>query len=385
MEKTAQTRYLVRVEFVSKLLNSTTALGLIFILGLTNSVTTRAAQFGIVYPSHRFPTDLSFHASYQLGLGSSSSNYLTDGTSSLLDSEQSISWQKNSVQLEYQPSNHFSFGGHFTFQRTSKQSGIGSSVSKWTLGDQSVFAEYRFIDGPGYSLGLSGVIKFPGYSNDTLSEAQAQNYTLLPGDAQTDMGGMLSGEFWPAKVIRLQGDFGYLFRTQSFSDELIYQGSVGFVIPRVDLSLKIIGFHSIESGPTPGSAFDVEINTLKGLFAGSNYAYSATPSLMALVPKAEFWIGPEYAFSASLTKPLRGTDSAGGHYYEFGFIYRFSERRTKSRRSFTEVDIKTDQNAGVFEGELQEKNQRKSQNTDETDSDSEQNLEFDPLFYESAE
>lgn len=348
---------------------------------LLASASIQASQFGILMPSHRFPTDISFHASYNLGLGSTNANYSALGTKTALTNAQSVNWNKSSVQIEYQPSTHFAFGGNFVFQRTSLNSSAASSLSKWTLGDQNVFAEYRFIDAPGYSLGVASVVKFPGYLNDTVADAQTQSYTLLPGDAQTDFSAMITGEFWPAKVIRLQSDFGYLFRSQSFANELIYQASVGFVIPRVDISVRFLGYSSIGKGPTPGSTFESEISTLHGLFGSSNFAYSTMPSLFMISPKAEFWVGPEYALTASFTKTMRGTNAPVGNYFEFGFVYRFSERRQNTRRNFTEVDIHNDQSSGVFEGELQEKNSgdTSSKQKPSQDEDSDQ-----PLYYEPA-
>ncbi len=348
------------------------------------ATSANATQFGLPFPSHRFPTDTSFHASFALGLGSTSENYSTTGTATPLTGSQSVGWIKNSIQLEYQPSNHFSFGGNFTFLRTTLDAGATSlSNSRWSLGDQTIFAEYRFIDGPGYSLGMSGLIKFPGYLNESITEAQEKGFALLPGDAQTDFGGMLSAEVWPTTTFRVQGDFGYLFRTQGFADHLIYQGSVAFVIPRVDLSFRLMGFHSIGNGPTPGTTFENEITTVqRDYFAGSAYAYASTPSLLMMSPKVEFWIGPEYAATATYTRTIMGTDAAKGSFLEFGFTYRFSERKQNARRSFTEVGIETDQSSGVFEGELQEKS-----GTAPTPPKAKprQDFDFEPLYYESAE
>lgn len=354
------------------------ALRTVCLLAALTAPAAWAGQLGLPFPTHRFPTDISFHAAYTFGLGSTSANYLNTGKFAPLANSQKVSWQKNSILLEYQPSNHFSVGGIFSFQRTSLSSPSTTSFSQWTLGDQVVFGEYRFLDGSGYSLGVAGLLKFPGYKNDTPQEAAAKDFTLLTGDAQTDFGGMVTAEFWPAQVVRLQGDFGYLVRSQGFADQLIYQGTIGFVIPRVDLTFRMIGFTSIGSGPTPGSNFDFETKTLReDFFGGSNFAYSSKPNLLMMSPKVEFWIGPEYAVSASLTKTLRGKDAAKGNYFELGFVYRFAERRQKTRRNFTEVDIKTDQNSGVFEGELQEKNQAPTK--------PEQDYDFEPLYYESAE
>jgi hypothetical protein len=366
------------------LLNSTTKItALLFTLLIVAASEAKASQYGVPFPSHRFPTDTSFHATYSFGLGSTSSNYSNAGTEIALAGEQKVSWIKNTVQLEYQPSNHFSFGGNFTFQRTAIDAGnLATFPASWSLGDQTIFAEYRFIDGSGYSLGLSGIIKFPGYQNDGIEEAQAKGYSLLPGDAQTDFGGLLSAELWPTRTIRVQGDFGYLVRTQDFANQLLYQGSVGFVIPRVDASFRMIGYHSIGNGPVPGSSFESEISTVQGLFGGSSYAYSPTPSLLMISPKVEFWIGPEYAASFTLTRTIMGTNSAKGSLFEVGFTYRFTERKQNTRRNFTEVDIGYDHNDGVFEGELQERNRS---NLPSRPGGQRQDFDFEPLYYEPAE
>ena len=337
-------------------------------------------------PTHRFPTDTSFHIGYSYVLGSSSNNYATNSMVVPLTNAEKVGWHKNLIQIEYQPSNHFSFGGHFTFQRTIlDQGGLSGSRGRWSLGDQSIFAEYRFVDGPGYSLGLSGLIKFPGYQNDTGAEAGVSQAALLPGDAQTDFGGMLSSEFWPTTTLRVQSDFGYLFRTQSFANQLIYQGSVGFVIPRMDLSLRLLGYHSVGNGPASGSSLAAELSEVRSYFGNSYFAYAGSPSLMMLSPRVEFWVAPEYAITSTYSRTLMGTEAAKGYQLEFGLVYRFTERKQRVRRNFTEVGIETDQSTGVFDGEVQEQQRKREQGSKNDSARPRQDFDFEPLYYESAE
>ncbi len=227
-------------------------------------------------------------------------------------------------------------------------------VTTAKLGDQRLFAEYRFFDAPGRSVGFAFVPKFPGYSNPTQDELTSQGVTtaVLLGDSQVDFTTLLTTEFWPATTIRVRLDAGYTYRTEGFAPELPYAVSLGYANPRVDLDLKVRGNVSL-SGTRDST--DASLAVLRAAFQGSDYAYSDTPWVMIFQPNAEFWVTPRIGLGFDFAYSALGNNSS--RFTEFGVSITFREATTRrrARTTFQEVDIGTDQESGVFQGEIQGK------------------------------
>jgi hypothetical protein len=124
---------------------------------------------------------------------------------------------------------------------------------------------------------------------------------------------------------------------------------VGFVTHKVDVDLRFIGNYSLDA-----PVADADKVTQSGLFANSAYAFSRGPTVLMLSPKAEFWMTPSMGLSAEYNYSLVGKYSPHFYTIAFGAIYRFSKTSKQRPRTFQEVDISTDQEAGKFQGEGQD-------------------------------
>ena len=312
-----------------------------------NSPLARAAQTGAEFPTHRYPTDRSFHLDYKFGYTGTSANRADSTTTVPLDGSKAIRVFSHEFGLEYEPNRKLSFGGIFRIDSVSLLSGSDAGASKSALGDQRVFLEYRYYDVPGASLGTAFVAKFPGYSNPTASEAAAATTgTVLLGDAQIDFLAALTSEVWISDTTRFRGDLGYMLRTQGFPAELPFMLSIGFVTSRIDLDLKLKG-----NLPIVGQNDDVGIATVRKSFANSMYAYSPSPWVISAGPSVELWMKPNFAVTFEYTASLIGNQSPYSQEIKGGLVYRWAETKAKRSRTFQDIDFGVDQEAGKFSGD----------------------------------
>jgi len=314
---------------------------------------TWAAQRGPIIPSHRYPTDRSFHLSYDLSFFSSASNFVEALTTEPLEQNARLNIFRHSFATEFQPNRQLSLGARFNIDSV-KLSTLAAedSQSKMAFSDQSVFGEFRFFDQPGASLGAAVVAKFPFYTNPSLESIiqSGEGSAALLGDAQTDLSFLITAEFWPSSSLRTQFDLGYTYRTEGFSAEIPYSFSIGFVSPKIDLALKAKGNFSI-ANDSVGS--NEEGNSLKQAFAGSDYALAINPWTFNLEPSVDVWISNKIALTFLSSFSIAGSHSPYFQLFQIGLIYRFAERVTQNKRSFKQVDFSTDQESGKFQGEAQ--------------------------------
>lgn len=313
-----------------------------------------ASQSGPVFPTHRYPTDKSFHLGYHVGYFTSKSNFVSSTVFQSLTNKSKLTLFTHDFTAEFQPNRRLSVGGilNLTSGAMNPSNSKGTALSK--LGDQRLFAEYRFYDAPGRSVGFAFVPKFPGYANPTEEQLTQQGVTttVLLGDSQVDFTTLLTTEFWPSTTIRARLDAGYTYRTEGFSAEIPYMVSLGYANPRVDLDVRVKGNFSMGGGDTSS---DSNLAVLKAAFENSNYAYSNTPWVAVIQPTAEFWVTPRIGLSFDFSYSLFGKDSARFVSYGAGISFREATTQNRPRKTFQEVDIGTDQEAGMFQGEVQGK------------------------------
>ena len=315
----------------------------------TLSPSSEAAQLGPLLPTHHYPTDTSFHLSYRFHLINSASNFVeTLVTDRLLD-EARLRIVRHEFAPEFQPNRKLSFGARLNIDSISFASDSAGTVKRTVLGDQSIFAEFRVLDEPGSSLGFAGVIKIPGYSNPTLLEFQDSGAArvILPGDAQTDASFLITTEYWAGSNLRFRGDAGYTVRLDGYAAELPYNVAVGIVNPKMDFELRVRG--NLSAGK--GEANDADTQTLRDAFGNSDYAYSPNPWVMVIEPAVELWISAKSAITFQYSYSLMGNRSPSFHSMAAGYTYRWAETRSRPRKTFSEVPIYTDQEAGKFEGD----------------------------------
>jgi hypothetical protein len=322
--------------------------------GLRSVPPAQAAQSGPVFPTHRFPTDQSFHLSYRLSYLTTHANYVSARQYSYLTDRFSLIG--HSFTGEFQPNRQFSAGAIFNVSSAAlnPQAG-GPGVSQNKLGDQRVFTEFRFFDRPGRSIGLSFVAKFPGYKNATSAEVTAAGKAarvVLVGDAQLDFSPMLTTEFWFTSTMRTRFDVGYTMRTTQFANEIPAMLSVGYANPRIDLDLRFKAYKTLAgaSVTVDGAEDGADV---KAAFANSDWAFARNPWALIVQPVVEFWITPSLAATFDANLSLVGNNSAHFREFAIGIAMRRAETRSRKPRTFQEIDIRTEQEEGYFPGEIQ--------------------------------
>jgi len=327
---------------------------------------SEAAQLGPQIPSHRYPTDTSFHLGYRLFLVNSSANFTQRLVTDTLTGDARLRILRHELAAEFQPNRKLSLGARINLDSLSLSSDLNTLAKRTSLGDQSLFAEFRVLDEPGSSLGFAAIAKIPAYSNPTLLEIAetGEDHTILPGDAQLDTTLMLTTEYWLGTNLRMRADAGYTLRLDGYAPELPYNVSVGVVNPKMDFELRLKGNFSLGAGEEN----DADTQAIRDAFANSDYAYSPNPWVMVIEPYVELWISAKTAINLQYSYSLMGNRSPAYHAMAAGFVYRWAETRSRPRKTFKEVPIGTDQEAGKFD-------------TDASESDSESLYrDTDPVF-----
>ncbi len=315
-----------------------------------------AANRGPVFPTHRFPTDESYHLGFDFGYLGTNSNFVSGSSNQLLLDASSVKVLRGSLRGEFQPNRRFSAGFFVNWDRvTLKNPTLGESFYKSKFSDNFLFGEYRYFDVPGGSLGFAVVAKFPTYKNPNLIDLGSPNpeKSVFLGDGQTDLSFLLTQEFWPGKHVRIRGDFGLTQRFSGFASEIPLQIGFGFVTHKVDFNLGLRGNFSMGSKTTPEELSD--LSELRSAFGDSKYALAQNPWGMNLEPQVDLWLSPKYAFNFKYSYSLFGGDSAKFNEFAVGLTYRWAQRKSNQKKTFQQVDITTDQDAGVFQAEIQGK------------------------------
>lgn len=307
-----------------------------------------AAQRGPIFPTHRFPTDESFHLSFNSSYFTSNSNFVDTLSTEPLTDNANLRVLRQSVVVEFQPSRDISAGLILNLDSARVSDAVTAlSVSRSRLSDQYLFFENRIIDRAGTSLGLGGTVKFPAYSNPTLPELQGTGAgsAVFLGDAQSDFSLLAMAEFWTNALIRVHFDTGFTYRLEGYGHEIPFQVAVGFVTPKLDFNLKVRGNFSL--GNDSGTQTDVA--SLRAAAANSFYALAQNPWTIIINPTLELWMSNKWAIDFGYAHSLMGNNSAMFDEFTVGIRYRWAQRRDKTQKTFQQIDIKTDQEEGRFQ------------------------------------
>ena len=313
-----------------------------------------ASGRGPFFPTHRFPTDESYHFGLNLGYLSSNSNFISLATSELLPDLASMSVFRSSLSAEFQPNRRFSGGLQINLDTVRlKDLSESATFTKTGLSDHYIFSEYRFYDEPGSSAGFAFVVKFPTYKNPTLLDLGTPNpdSSAFLGDAQTDFTFLFTTEYWSSQIFRVRLDTGYTQRLEGFNSEIPLLFSFGFVTHKVDLDLRFRGNLSVPGSGLQDSLSDLE--ELRSAFKDSRYVLSQNPWGLQIQPALVLWLNPSTAFEFKYSYALLGNNSAKFHDFPAGITYRWAQKKSQRKRTFQQVDITTDQETGVFQGENQ--------------------------------
>lgn len=327
----------------------------VILIGFMVLTKTYAANRGPHFPSHRFPTDESFHFGLDLGYLSSNSNFVSGTTNQLLTDLSRVSVFRSSLSGEIQPNRRFSAGARLNWDRVTLTNPTQEfRVQKSGLSDNWVFSEYRYFDVPGGSMGFAIVAKIPSYKNPNLIELGSTDPapSAFLGDGQTDLSLLATQEFWPAQIVRIKLDLGITQRFSGFSNEIPMLFGLGFVTHKIDFDLRFRGNFSLGSKRTTASELS-DLNTLRSAFSDSKYALSQSPWNVQIQPSADLWISPSYALNFLYSYSIAGKDSAKFNEFALGITYRWAQKRSNQKKTFQQVDINTDQDAGVFQAESQ--------------------------------
>lgn len=309
----------------------------------------QAAQFGPVFPSHRFPTDSSYHLGYGFSTAKSRSNYDGSSSTSKLLTSGEVSVQEHLFDLEYQPTRYLSVGAYFTLVSTKISDKVASNKATG-MGDQRIFTEYRFFDEVGKSAGFAFMVKFPGYKNATATEVnRGKARVALRGDAQSDFTGFLSTELWASSTIRTRVDFGYTYRTDQFAAELPYQVSIAYVNPQLDIDLRLKGNFSM--GNDSYATKNSDIGVVQRAFGSSDYALAKNPWILSIEPNLSYWFAPEWSADLTYAQSLMGNNAPSFYKFTVGMTYRWAQTRVKKPRNYKDVSIDTDQEKGKFQAD----------------------------------
>lgn len=321
-----------------------------FVLSLAMLQTAHAASYGPDLPTHHYPTDRSFHIGYRLLTVRTSNNFVEPLLTDILDNNSRYRLFRHEITPEYQPNRKLSFGARLRFDSGKLSAPSGGEISKSSLSDQLMFMEFRFSDRPGSSLGIATMVKFPAYSNPTLTELQASadpSQTVLIGDGQIDFTVLLTSEKWLNNRWRLQADTGFTFRTDGYNSQLPFMVAAGFVTPKLDFNFQVKGMFAVGAEQSEPS----ETQTVRAAFANSNWSLSPNPWLIILEPNIELWITSKWALTVNYSYTLMGNYAPAYNMFGAGFIYRWAQTKVQARQTFQEVPISTDQEAGKFGGE----------------------------------
>lgn len=317
---------------------------------------TQAAQAGPYFPTHHYPTDQSFLFSFRYYSLKTSNNYGEKGDSEELLNNGSVSRTRYQLLPQYQPNRRLSFGAFINIDKVHLDLGSQGEANKSGFSDQVIFSEYRVADEVGYSLGIAALVKFPLYSNPENNSGNTLPLALM-GDAQTDFTLMGTSEFWAKRNLKLYADLGFTFRSDEHATEFPYQVGATLVKLKWELGLKFLGNFSMGNDKVFNANDDVAqlARELRTSFGNSNYAFAENPVLHKYNLNGLFWATPNLAFHADWEQTISGKNAPKFYQFSLGLSYRLAFQNRARSKTYKEVDIDTDQESGVFDGELQEK------------------------------
>lgn len=318
-----------------------------------------AAQWGPVFPSHRYPTDRSFHLNSWFSYGSQTSVFDKNAERQSLDAR--LTRVRFVINPEYQPSRELSLGAYLNFDSL-KLDGNGQQLTKAGFSDQYIFGEYRVVDEPGHSIGFATLFKIPLYSSPTEVTSNTEEFLLL-GDGQIDSTLLLTTEYWAWNNIKLYGDIGFTFRTDEHATEIPFQMGAEYVSPEFNIGLGLLGNLSLKNDKATQNTTSAQIQSLTG---NTNYVFANSPETIIVELKGEYAFNHSWAAIANFQNTLWGKKAPYFVSVNAGVSYRFFDP-AEQKRSAREVGIETDDSASEFEGEVQEEAPLESLQDDEID------------------
>lgn len=323
-------------------------------LGTTPSF---AAQRGPEFPTHHYPTDESIHLGFKTNRFSTDANFVSDLLTDKIGVGDSFLVWRNQVFAELQPSRNLSLGAQLNYdsaEYTGKKESRVFSTNGFS--DQNFFLEYRFYDEPGASIGFALVSKVPFYKNPSREELEDPKNggpfkkTAVLGDAQTDLTGLVTSEYWPGKSFRLRLDTGYLHRFEQFSTEIPAYVSAGFVTPKIDIDFRFRGSFSLKDNTY--TADNPRRGDLKNYFL-SDYALSQAPAGFAGELATEFWVTQKFAITADYRQSIMGRASPYFFSFSLGVMYRNAQTHKPTPRTFDEKSMDFEVDTSQFDDEME--------------------------------
>ena len=317
----------------------------IVLLGMGFSA--EALQWGPVFPTHKFPTERSFHTTLSSEYGSQSAYF--DGTGQKTTLTSKLSRLRFSLTPEYQPSRQLSFGAMLNFDSLST-SGTSTTLAKSGLSDQFIFGEFRMIDERGKSLGIATVFKIPAYANPKSVDTNTPAFLML-GDAQVDGSFLVTGEYWATSHVKLFSDLGFTYRSDEHASEVPLNLGVEYVTKRYSVGASLAGNLSLGNDKTHDSPTTQAIQSKTG---ANNYVFATNPQGFKAQVQAEYAFNYQWAANAKIENSIWGKNSPYFFNVGAGVVFRFFEPAHGEGPTAREVNIRTDDTSDEFEGELQE-------------------------------
>lgn len=299
-----------------------------------------------MFPSHRYPTDRSYHVNSWFSYGAQGSVF--DGDGERQDLGATLTRIRFVINPEYQPTRELSLGAYLNFDSL-KLDGNGQQLTKSGFSDQFIFGEYRVVDEPGHSIGFATVFKIPLYSVPGEVSSTSSDFLLL-GDGQIDSSLLLTTEYWAWRNIKLIGDIGFTYRTDEHATELPFQAGIEYVTPKYNLGFSILGNLSFKNDKATQTTTSQDIQTLTG---GTGYVFATSPETIILELKGEYAFNHSWAMIGNFQNSVWGKSSPFFINFSAGVSYRFFDP-SMHKRSAREVGIETDDASQEFEGEVQE-------------------------------
>ncbi len=307
----------------------------------------QASQWGPVFPSHRYPTDKSFHLNTSLSYGSQSGVFDSEGVRQ--DMPSTLTRFRLNISPEYQPTRQLSLGAYIHFDSL-KLDAPTEQLSKSGLSDQYLFGEFRVVDEVGYSVGFGTVFKIPLYSNPTDVGTGTESFLML-GDGQIDAALYFTTEYWAWPQIKLVGDLGINFRTDEHATEVPFQLGMEYMSPKTNFGVSVLGNLSLKNDKATQTPTSQQLQNLTG---NTNYVFATNPESVIIQVKGEYSMSHSWGLIAKFENSLWGKNSPAFMNISAGLSYRLFDPYY-SKRSAREVGIETDDSSSEFEGEAQEK------------------------------
>jgi len=235
--------------------------------------------------------------------------YGDDGIKQLLGFEVT----DNVVQVfaEYGVNDDITVTAMVPFKVVSVSAGAPESVlpggQKSGIGDIDLAIRRTWLSSDGYVLSTEMMIGLA-------TGDHVHPYGLILGDGETNIAVRLSGgrSFYPSPLY-VSGDAAYNFRSDGFSDDVLYNLEIGYdvISNRLLLILLVSGRESTSMNPTPPTT------------ASALGLLSFNQEYTAIIPKVLYKFSNEWGVSASFGTAVHGRNVAGGFVFAGGLFYEF--------------------------------------------------------------